>query len=91
MQRLPSHLHPQQQLKEGAKNYTLSSPSRSTKITVRMGQRSFYAKTAGSGDDVKSLHEAHGLIPDNQGGVCITVGRLGLEKSVELATKLLEI
>ena len=87
MQELPSHLHPPQKLKEGAKNYTLSSRSRSTKITVRMGQRSFYAEPVTAGQ--AKLLDALELSQDNQGGVSISVGKLGLEKSVELVTKLL--
>ena len=85
---LPSHLHPPQKLKEGAKNYTLSSRSQSTKITVRMGQRMFYAKPVTAGQ-VKLL-DALELSQDNQGGVSISVGKLGLKKSVELVTELLE-
>ena len=73
----------------GLRNYTLSSRSQSTKITVRMGQRSFYAKRATAGQ-VKLL-DALELSQDNQGGVSISVGKLGLEKSVELATELLKL
>ena len=89
VQELPSHLHPPQKLKEGAKNYTLSSRSQSTQITVRMGQRRFYAKPVTAGQ-VKLL-DAFELSQDNQGGVTISVGKLGLEKSVELVTELLEL
>ena len=45
VQELPSHLHPPQTLKDGgAKNYTLSSRSQTTKNTVRIDQHMFYAK-----------------------------------------------
>ena len=89
VQELPSRLHPPQALKNGAKNYTLSSRSQSTKITVRMGQRSFYAKPVTAGQ-VKLL-DALELSQDNQGGVSFSVGKLGLEKCVELVTKLLKL
>ena len=72
----------------GAKNYTLSSRSQSTKITVRMGQRMFYVKPVTAGQ-VKLL-DALELSQDNQGGMSINVGKLGLKKSVELVTELLE-
>ena len=88
VQALPSHLRPPQTLKEGAKNYTLSSRSQSTKITVRMGQRMFYAKPVTAGQ-VKLL-DALELSQDNQGGVTISVGKLGLHKCVEVVTKLLK-
>ena len=54
-----------------------------------MGQRSFYAKpvTAGQLERLDALE----LIRDNQGGVSFSVGKLGLEKSVELVTKLLKL
>ena len=88
VQELPSHLHPPQKLKEGAKNYTLCSHSQSTKITVRMGQRAFYAEPV-TARQVKLLYALE-LSQDNQGGVSIRVRKLGLEKSVELATELLK-
>ena len=72
----------------GAKNYTLSSRSQSTKITVRMGQRMFYVRPVTAGQ-VKLL-DALELSQDNQGGVNISVWKLGLKKSVELVTELLE-
>ena len=89
MQELPSQLRPPRKLKEGAQNYTLSSRAQTTKITVRMGQRSFYAKPVTAGQ-VKLL-DALELSQDNQGGVTISVGRLGLEQSVELVTELLKL
>ena len=88
VQALPSHLRPPQTLKEGAKNYTLSSRSQSTKITVRMGQRRFYA-TQVTDRQVKLL-DALELSQDNQGGVTISVGKLGLDKCVELVAELLK-
>ena len=54
-----------------------------------MGQRSFYAKPVAAGQ-VKLL-DAFELSRGNQGGVTISVGRLGLEKSVELVTELLKL
>ena len=86
--RCPPHLRPPQTIKEGAKNYTLSSPSQSTKITVRMGQQVFYAKRVA--DSQVKLLDALELSQDNQGGVTISVGKLGLHKCVDLATKLLK-
>ena len=53
-----------------------------------MGQRSFDAKPVRAGQ-VKLLGALE-LSQDNQGGVTISVGRLGLEKSVELVTELLK-
>ena len=88
VQALPPHLRPPQTLKEGAKNYTLSSPSQSTKITVRMGQQIFYAKRVT--DSQVKLLDARELSQDNQGGVTISVGKLGLHKCVDLVTKLLK-
>ena len=92
MQELPSHLQPPQKLKEGAKNYTLSSRSESTmiRVTVRVPQRTFYAKPVAASWQVKLL-DALELRQDNQGGVSISVGKLGLEKSVELVTELLKL
>ena len=96
VQELPSHLHPPQKLKEGAKSYTLISDSKSTKITVLVGERCFYAKPGLAYKpglakrQLKLLLDALDLRQDNQGGVRISVGKLGLEKSVELVTKLLE-
>ena len=82
-------MRPPQTLKAGAKNYTLSSPSQSTKITVRMGQQRFYA-TRVTDRQVKLL-DALELSQDNKGGVTISVGKLGLPKCVDLVTKLLDI
>ena len=88
VQALPSHLRPPQTLKEGAKNYTLSSRSRSTKITVRMGQRRYFYAHHLTYGQLKWL-DALELSQDNQGGVTISVGKLGLNKCVELVTELL--
>ena len=72
----------------GAKNYTLSSRSQSTKITARLCQRRFYV-THLTSRQVESL-EARELSQDNQGGVTITPGKLGFDKCVELVTELLK-
>ena len=53
-----------------------------------MGHRSFYAKPVTAGQ-VKLLNALE-LSQDNQGGVSISVRKLGVEKSVELVTKLLK-
>ena len=88
VQGFPSQLHPPQ-AQCWVANYTLSSRSLTTKITARMSHRGFFAKPATAGQ-VKLL-DALELSQDNQGGVTISVGRLGLEKSVELVTELLKL
>ena len=50
----------------------------------------FYAKPAPDRCQAKLL-DAFELSQDNQGGVSISVGKLGLEKSVELVTELLKL
>ena len=51
-----------------------------------MGQQVFYAKRVT--DSQAKLLDAFELSQDNQGGVTISVGKLGLHKCVELVTKL---
>ena len=86
VQELPPELRPPQELKPGAKHYTLHSRSCCSKVTVRISQRTFYAKYVPDG-----MLAALGLgrSKDCSGGVCLSARRHGLEKSVEWVCKLL--